>query len=355
MLIFEPIFQQIDASMATYVNVTVANIVGYVSGPIAVVGVISFILMGLLLLKGIGDIPIAVFVRTAGVLALVAALAGGVGNYNTYVATHLSALPDELYALFAGVSGQGATTIGQNMDNVAAKVVNGINAVWAASGWDNLGGYFTAATLFIILLIFGVAAIASVGIMKIGISLVVAAGPLMILGLMFRSTQEYFTKWVTYAVQFGILGAFIGGIAGMSESVMSTFLYTIDQSQDNTSIVIYLAPALILLMMAYIFSQLPSMASSLSGGIGLSAGSAAWNGLRAAGYSLSGGRYRSAASDALRYDRVEGARRILRGAEDRLQSALRRSDQVSRGSDAGARFTDHAPGSLRDQVDQGRR
>jgi type IV secretion system protein VirB6 len=354
-LIFEAIFQEIDNTMTTYVNSTVADVVAYVDGPITLLAAIAFIVMGFMLLKGIGDIPVAVFVRTSGALALVAALAGSVGNYNQYIATHLSALPDDLYALLAGVSGQGATSIGQNMDDVAAKVVNGINAVWAASGWDNLGGYFTAATLFVVLLIFGVAAIASVGIMKIGISLVVAIGPLMILGLLFRSTQEYFTKWVTYAVQFGLLGALIGGIAGMSQSVIETFIQGIDQSQANTSIVIYLAPALILLMMAYIFSQHPSMASSLSGGIGLSAGNAAWNGMRAAGYSLSGGRYRSAASDALRYDRVEGARRIMRGAEDRMQSALRRNGEVSRGSDAGARFTDHAPGSLRDQVDQGRR
>ena len=355
MLIFEAIFEQIDATMTAYVNTTVENVVAYVDGPITVVGVVAFIAMGFLLLKGIGEIPVAVFVRTAGTVALVAILAGSVGKYNTYVATHLSAFPDDLYALFAGAPGQGATTIGEHMDEVAAQVVDGINAVWAASGWDNLGGYFTAATLFIILLIFGVAAIASVGILKIGVSLVVAIGPLMILGLLLRSTQDYFTKWITYALHFALLGALIGGIAGMSKSLMQTFLQTIAQSQDNTSIVIYLAPALILLMMAYIFSQLPSMASSLSGGIGLSAGSAAWNGLRAAGYSLSGGRYRSAASDALRYDRVEGARRILRGAEDRMQSALRRNGEVSRGSDTGARFTDHAPGSLRDQVDQGRR
>ena len=101
MNVFTSLFDALDTVLDNYVNAAITAATGYVSGPIAVLGTISFIAMGLVLLRGVSEIPLASFVQTAGILALVFAVAGTAGHYNTYLADHLRALPDELLSTFA--------------------------------------------------------------------------------------------------------------------------------------------------------------------------------------------------------------------------------------------------------------
>jgi hypothetical protein len=67
-----------------------------------------------------------------------------------------------------------------------------------------------------------------------------------------------------------------------------------------------MAPALILLLLAKIFAELPSMASSLSGGIGLSIGNTAWRGMQGLMHQA-GGKHLAAWRDAARWRRVQQA------------------------------------------------
>jgi hypothetical protein len=67
-----------------------------------------------------------------------------------------------------------------------------------------------------------------------------------------------------------------------------------------------MAPALMLLLLAKIFAELPNMASSLSGGIGLSIGNTAWRGIQGA-MNQAGGKHIDAWRDAARWRRVRGA------------------------------------------------
>lgn len=76
MNVFTSLFDALDTTLDSYVNAAVVAATGYVSGPIAVLGTISFITMGLVLLRGMSEIPLAKFVQTSGLLALVFALAG---------------------------------------------------------------------------------------------------------------------------------------------------------------------------------------------------------------------------------------------------------------------------------------
>ena len=70
------------------------------------------------------------------------------------------------------------------------------------------------------------------------------------------------------------------------------------------------APAIIMGICAYIFGQLPSMASSVSGGIGLSVGNSAWRGLSGAAQKTlfhTGGKHLEARGDAAQRRRVESS------------------------------------------------
>jgi hypothetical protein len=71
-------------------------------------------------------------------------------------------------------------------------------------------------------------------------------------------------------------------------------------------LVALMAPALILLLLARIFAELPNMASSLCGGIALSVGNSAWRGIRGAMHQ-GGGKHIDAWRDAARWRRVRRA------------------------------------------------
>jgi hypothetical protein len=169
--------------------------------------------------------------------------------------------------------------------------------------------------------------------------LVVAVGPLMTVGLLFRSTQEYFTKWLSYGVQFAFLAMFVGGIAGMADAVVGNYIVALDSSAETVDLVALMAPALILLLLAKIFAELPNMASSLSGGIGLSIGNTAWRGIQGA-MNQAGGKYVDAWRDAARWRRVRGAEAL----HDRMVQMRRRAvDRLVHGRNTVSRIEGGAP------------
>lgn len=216
--------------------------------------------------------------------------------------------------------------------------MTGISAIWSAGGFTDPGPSIFAAVLFVIFLIFGVAAVIALATAKIGLSLVVAVGPLMVLGLLFRSTQEYFTKWLSYGVQFAFLAMFVGGIAGLADAIVDNYIAALDANAETVDLVALMAPALMLLLLAKIFAELPNMASSLSGGIGLSIGNTAWRGVQ--GFmNQAGGKHIDAWRDAARWRRVRGAEalheRMVETRKAVVGRLLHGSNRVSR-ADNGA-------------------
>ncbi|MBK5938364.1 type IV secretion system protein [Halochromatium roseum] len=322
--VFTSLFDALDSVLDQYVNEAITSATGYVDGPITVLGIIAFIAMGAVLLRGMSELPLSKFIQTAALLALVFALAGSAGHYNSILADHLRALPSDLLATFSGIISLGdETSIGAVFDGIGDRAMTGISAIWSAGGFTDPGPSLFAAILFVIFLIFGVAAVIALATAKIGLSLVVAVGPLMIIGLLFQSTREYFTKWLSYGIQFAFLALFVGGIAGMADAIVDNYIDVLDDSPENVDLIALMAPALMLLLLAKIFAELPNMASSLSGGIGLSIGNSAWRGIQGAMHHA-GGKHIDAWRDAARWRRVRGAEALHERMVKTRQAAFAR-------------------------------
>jgi type IV secretion system protein VirB6 len=279
------------------------------------------------------------------------AVAGSAGHYNTYLADHLRAFPDELLETFAVAKALGdQASIGGVLDRIGDRAMTGISAIWSAGGFTDPGPSLFAAVLFVIFLIFGVAAVIALATAKIGLSLVVAVGPLMVVGLLFRSTQEYFTKWLSYGVQFAFLAMFVGGIAGMADAIVDNYIAALDANAETVDLVALMAPALMLLLLAKIFAELPNMASSLSGGIGLSIGNTAWRGMQ--GFmNQAGGKHIDAWRDAARWRRVRGAEALHDKMVGIRQAAV---DRLIHGRNQVSRTGDRTPGPADDLNQQAR-
>ena len=187
--------------------------------------------------------------------------------------------------------------------------MEGISTIWhAGSGWARIGFALLATVLFVIFLIFAVAACVAMGIAMVGSSLVVGIGPIMILGLLFKATREYFTRWVSYGIQFAILAAFVGAVLGIMNEVLNQYLELLGRQTEAIDFRELVAPAVIMGICGFLFSQLPNMASSVAGGIGLSIGNSAWRGLGGAAQTTifhTGGKHLQAYGQAKHRRRVE--------------------------------------------------
>ena len=262
--LFTDLFGVMDTILTEYMNGAVERAAAYIKTPVKVLGTVSFVAFGLVMLWGKVEIPLREFVAKGGVLAVVLVIGGSAANYNTYIANHLLAFPNELLGLFSGEDG---ATVGETLDQISKRAMKGIGGVWQSDGW--LTPALLAGILFGTYLFFAANAAMAVGLMKIGLTLVVAMGPLLLVGLLHRATREFVTRALSYALQFAVLGGLIGGVSGIADAVTSQFLGALDDVGDSLNLVQFAAPAVVLLLLGLIFRQLPSMASSITGGIGL--------------------------------------------------------------------------------------
>jgi type IV secretion system protein VirB6 len=280
--VFTTLFGMLQTALDTYIHEAVSNAVNYVDGPIAAMATAVIIGLGIMFMMGMSAWPFKELLKTFATIALVFGLAGSVGHYNEYLGNFIHGLPGDLMGVFAvGDAPADEQGFGETMDAFGATAMDGINTIWSAGGgvFSGLGYKLLAIVLFGIFLVFAIAACVAMGIAMLGSSLVVGIGPIMILGLFHKSTHEYFTRWISYGIQFAFLAAFVGGVLGVMNEVLNEYLRLLTQQTAEIDITQLAGPGIIMGICAYIFGQLPSMASSVSGGIGLSVGNTAWRGL----------------------------------------------------------------------------
>lgn len=307
--LFTTIFGLLDEVLDEYVHQAVQKATEFVDGPIEIMATLSVTIVGIVFLLGKTDFPLKQLLQTFAIVAVVFALAGNAGHYNSYLGDHLRDLPNEFLHVFAvGDAPNTHQNVGETLDAYAETAMDGIGSIWAAGGITDLGWNLLAIALAGLFIWFGVAVCIALGIAMVGSALVIGIGPIMILGLFFQSTREYFTRWVSYALQFAILAAFVGAVLGILNVVLDQYIGILTEQGDNIDLNELLSPAVIMAISAYIFGQLPSMASSVSGGIGLSVGNSAWRGLSKAAQSTifhAGGKYAQAYGQAGQRRRIE--------------------------------------------------
>ncbi len=308
--VFSGMFGELQNVLDAYIHQTVINAVNFVDGPIAMMATLSVMGAGSVFIMGKSVFPLTELLKTFAIIAIVFAVAGNAAYYNQYLGNFLHDLPNALLAVFA-VGDAPATEqgIGATMDEYTDTAMDGIGMIFSSgSGVARVGFVFLSIALFAIFVLFAVAVCVAMGIAMVGSSLVVGIGPIMILGLMFKPTREYFTRWVSYGIQFAVLAAFVGGVLGIMNRVVLRYLEILVEQTDAISFTALAAPAVIMGICAFIFSQLPNMASSVSGGIGLAAGNSAWRGLSGAAQKTifhGGGKYWDARGTAGQRRRVE--------------------------------------------------
>lgn len=323
---FSNLFLNIDATLDQFYVDKIQTVMDFVAPVIPILAVILIVGIGIGLMFGIISQDAKPLIMGALTIVIVSLLAGNVGIYNLYLADLLRGLPNDLIALS---SDSGVGTVGTKLDEFGDLLLSAINQLWA-----NASGISETAAVAVICAIFFIAWVAmsasaafSILMAKIVLTILVTAGPLFIVFLLFKQTQDYFSKWLTYCISFSLLAMVVGGIISATNKIATTYFTQFLDDSTKVDFTLFAAPMLILFGLWKLFESAPSIASSVAGGIGLSASSGIANAVqRTVSPVTTGAR--------LAYNRTIGEERQsqrnvrMQARQTRIRTANREADQA---------------------------
>lgn len=274
---FATFFGSLDEVLNAFAHQGVENMSKYVTTAVRLFGV--FVLIAAAIDLAWAPFPQAFvkYGKTFVLIAFVSNVALIPANYNTLIGDFLMKLPDDLLTAMDPQDNATVGNIGQYLDEKIGRILNGIIRMWGRVGMTDFGGALLSVIMFVICCLLAVNAVVAITVGKVGIALVVAVGPLVVLSLISKASRDFFTKWISYAMMLAMLQLLIGGVLLISDKVLTTYGAVFMGEANPTNMAGMFAPAVAMFVLTYIFSQLPSIASSITGGIGISAGNFAWD------------------------------------------------------------------------------
>lgn len=286
------VFAELDAillmPLKNFMSQGVAGLAGYLSAPLKGAATLYIALYGWFVLKGSIQEPAMDFVFKCMKIVIITMLATNAAEYNHYITDlFFETIPNEIGSALNDRPLQANAY--DSILNAAGKLANDI---WDQTEWG--ASMFMDALLSIIILItgtlLGIIAYVVSFYAKVALSVMIAIGPLFIALALFDSTRRFTEGWLGQLVNFVILQILSVALASLFIKSLVAYVGKIVFIDQAMSAMVSFAA--ISLSAAYLFYQLPSIASSLAaGGASLSIGSRG-NGLEsAAGSAYSGAKW----------------------------------------------------------------
>ncbi|MEB2400003.1 type IV secretion system protein [Parapusillimonas sp. JC17] len=248
--------------------------------PVIVVGLtLQFVVYAFALMHGQSNMTVTEFFRKAILVAIISMIFGAGGLYQAGIAKTMIALPDDVTQLALGTG-----DVALEVDRLQNETSEASNAMLGASDrpWYNFMPSTKEVLVSILatLLRINAAVVGSiimviVVVCKVGMALVVAAGPIFIAATLFESTKQLFNSWVSQALNFIFLALLAGLVFGLILQLNIQLIRMIaDQIETGVSDVLSLFGAQVLVGAAslVIMVMIPGLAAGLSNGFGAQLG-----------------------------------------------------------------------------------
>lgn len=145
--------------------------------------------------------------------------------------------------------------------------------VLEGASWYDLGIYLYAGTIALVALLFSGYAAMLIILAKIAVAILLAVGPIFILLLIFQNTRSLFEGWLRTLLNFAIIPIFIYAVIAFFIILAENPLQNLENNADvNAQLLTAMAPFLLISVVGFmIMAQVMNMASSITGGVSLSA------------------------------------------------------------------------------------
>lgn len=266
---------QTEAVLQSAVNQPIAELTSALTPVITLGLTLQFMAYAFAIMHGQGNMTVTEFFKKAVGVAIIAMIATAGGLYQSEIAQTMLGLPDALTSVVIG-----ETTVAAQVDRLQQETSVATSSMGNAgdSGWFD----FVPDTrqIIITLLTFGVTVSSAVVggiiavitiVIKVGMALIVATGPLFIAFLLFEPTRKMFDSWVAQALNFVFLALLAGLIFAVLLQLNLQFVRAMAQWLDggNVSLMaLFAGQVLVAIASIVIMTMLPGMAAGLSSGFG---------------------------------------------------------------------------------------
>ncbi|WP_226348490.1 type IV secretion system protein [Alcaligenes sp. 13f] len=267
----EWLMQQVDMVLNSAVAKPIEQLAQALA-PVIIIGLtIQFLFYTMAIMRGYGNMTVTELVWKYLRIALIASVATAGGFYQTHIANVMISLPDDMVAVVSG-----KTTVAQEIDQLrqsaqnAADSTNKIDTGLLPSTKDILVRVMKFGIHFNAMIVGAVIAILMI-VVKVGMALVVATGPIFISALAFDRTEGMFNSWVSQALNF----VFLALLAGLLFAVLIQInISYVEKMADLITggkvdiIPLVIAQLLVAIASIFVMIMIPGIAQGLSGGFG---------------------------------------------------------------------------------------
>lgn len=269
--IAEWLMNQVDVVLNSAVARPIEQLAEALS-PLIIIGLtIQFLFYTMLIMRGHGNMTVTELIWKYLRIALIAGVATTGGVYQTHIVSTMISLPDDVVSVVAG-----KTTVANEIDQLrlsSQKAANEIDKrdtgylpssediiLWLMKTGIHVNAMILGAVIAILMIV-----------VKVGMALIVATGPIFISALAFDRTEGMFNSWISQALNFVFLALLAGLVFGIFIQINIAYVKMMIEIIGKGNIqVLPLVAAQLLVVVASVFViiMIPGMAQGLSGGFG---------------------------------------------------------------------------------------
>lgn len=269
--IAEWLMNQVDVVLNSAVAKPIEQLAEALS-PLIIIGLtIQFLFYTMLIMRGHGNMTVTELIWKYFRIALIAGVATTGGVYQTHIVSTMISLPDDVVSVVAG-----KTTVANEIDQLrlsSQKAANEIDKrdtgylpssediiLWLMKTGIHVNAMILGAVIAILMIV-----------VKVGMALIVATGPIFISALAFDRTEGMFNSWISQALNFVFLALLAGLVFGIFIQINIAYVKMMIEIIGKGNIqVLPLVAAQLLVVVASVFViiMIPGLAQGLSGGFG---------------------------------------------------------------------------------------
>ncbi len=264
---FANFWSWLNAQLAAYIGTKVAAIALILEPAAVTIATIYVMVWGYMHLRGMIQEPI--LTGAVRIFTMIAILGIGIRLwlYNSLLTNTFYAAPSQLAAALVG-SPSTVATLDAIWVNGAA-VADQLLAKGSFLSSD-IVFYFAGYLVYIIMGLTCIYTMFLIGLSKIALAVLLALGPLFIIGLFFDTTKRFFEAWIAQLANYALISLLAVAVAALMLSALGKF--AADTASLGTGIRIVDAVDMLLLavLVFLVMRQVMPMAAGLASGIALS-------------------------------------------------------------------------------------
>ncbi|MCC7684724.1 type IV secretion system protein [Janthinobacterium sp. FW305-128] len=281
---YADIFTKLNATLQTYVNQTAQSVITAISPACYTLLTVYVVLWGWAMMRGTVQEPVQDAAARIIRMSIITGISLTLGNYNMYVTDLLWNAPDAMAAVVASGNGD-AQGNSQFLDDLMTKMFVFGDAFWQKANANSTMGIPDIGLSLYAMGIWGVGLLTTafaaflLVLAKIAMAILLGLGPMFIFGTLFEPTKKFLDAWLGQTLNYFFLVVLTAALIKLMMTVLLTYLVAIESSGvlADPKINQALPAVAISVIAALLMTQLPSIASSLGGGVAISTlGAAGW-------------------------------------------------------------------------------